>query len=242
MANSPGTAIRKHFESDPVLQGFEKGTLSWGNHMQDEEDRLERERAARHARGEYTPRATPPGSPPRETVPAYLPPRRAPSPQRRPQKFGFQPRGYRQGPNHVPQWLRAPPPGYSRRRSPSRSPPRYYSRRRSPSGSPPRYSRRRSPSRSPPRYSRRRSPSRSPSRGRNNRYSRRRSPSRSPSRGRSSRYSRRRSPSRSVNSFGRRLSYSPPRRTNTARRGRGPRFFNQATGTYRSLSPTPTRE
>ena len=229
MANSPGTVLRKHFESDPVLQGFEDGTLSWGNHMQDEDDRKERERAARHARGEYTPRAVSPESLPRETVPAYLPPRRAPSPRRRaapapPQRrpFGFQPRGYRQGPNSVPQWLRAPPPGYSRRRSPSRSPPRYYSRRRSPSRSPPRY------------YSRRRSPSRSPSRGR---YSRRRSPSRSPPR-----YSRRRSPSRarSVNSFGRRLSYSPPRRTNTARRGRGPRFFNQATGTYRSLSPSPT--
>ena len=217
MANSPGTVLRKHFESDPVLQGFEDGTLSWGNHMQQEEDSLESERAARHARGEYTPRAVSPESLPRETVPAYLPPRRAPSPRRRaapapPQRrpFGFQPRGYRQGPNSVPQWLRAPPPGYSRRRSPSRSPPRYYSRN----------SRRRSPSRSPSRYSRRRSPSRSSSRGRS---SRRRSHSRA----------------RSVNSFGRRLSYSPPRRTNTARRGRGPRFFNQATGTYRSLSPRP---
>ena len=220
MANSPATVLRKHFESDPVLQGFKDGTLSWGNHMQQEEDRLESERAARHARGEYTPRAVSPESLPRETVPAYLPPRRAPSPRRRaapapPQRrpFGFQPRGYRQGPNSVPQWLRAPPPGYSRRRSPSRSPPRYYSRN----------SRRRSPSRSPSRYSRRRSPSRSSSRGRS---SRRRSHSRA----------------RSVNSFGRRLSYSPPRRTNTARRGRGPRFFNQATGTYRSLSPSPTRE
>ena len=241
MANSPGTVLRKHFESDPVLQGFEDGTLSWGNHMQQEEDRLESERTARHARGVYTPRAVSPDSPPRQTVPAYLPARgqtrrAAPAPpQRRP--FGFQPRGYRQGPNSVPQWLRAPPPGYSRRRSPSRSPPRYYSRRRSPSRSPPRYySRRRSPSRSPSRgrYSRR-SPSRSPPR-----YSRRRSPSRSSSRGRSRRRSHSRA--RSVNSFGRRLSYSPPRRTNTARRGRGPRFFNQATGTYRSLSPSPTRE
>lgn len=159
MANSPGTVLRKYYESDPVLQGFEDGTLTWGDYALQEE---EREQKARHARGEYTPRATPPGSPPRQTVPAYLPQRRAPSPQRRgPYKFGFQPRGYRQGADSVQQWLRSPP-GYSRR-SPSRSPPRHYSRRRSPSrGRNNRYSRRRSPSRSPSRgrYSRRRSHSR----------------------------------------------------------------------------------
>ena len=218
--------LRNMMARDPVHQAFERGDKAWGNYAVEQNEIQEHERDARHAQGIYTPEEQTP-APPRETVPAYLPyARRLP---------------LRRGPPPG-QWSRGPP-RYSRRRSPSRTPPRY-SRRRSPSHTPPRYSRRRSPSRTPPRYSRRRSPSHTPPR-----YSRRRSPSHTPPR-----YSPRRR-SRSVNSFGRRLSYSPPRQSrrlylSPRRNGsvnsfgrnmsyvppravRRPRFFNNATSTYR---------
>ena len=107
---------------------------------------------------------------------------------------------------------RGPPPGQW-----SRGPPRY-SRRRSPSRTPPRYSRRRSPSRTPPRYSPRRRSRSVNSFGRRLSYS-------PPRQSRRLYLSPRRNGS--VNSFGRNMSYVPPRAV------RRPRFFNNATSTYR---------
>ena len=183
--------LRNMLAEDPVHKDFERGHNRWGDYAIEQSEIQQRERDARHAQGIYTPEPETP-TPPRQTVPAYLPSSRGPPPG---------------------QWSRGPP-RYSRRRGPSRSPPRY-SRRRSPS----RYSRRRSPSRSPSRYS---PPRRSPS---VNSFGRRLSYS--PPRQSRRAVSRRPRRNGSVNSFGRNMSYVPPR---AARR---PRFFNNATGTYR---------
>ena len=197
-----GEDLRKLYAADPDFELLNEG-MPWGRLQAEHNEKREE----RHARGEYSPKVEAPPSPPRQSVSAYLPPRRPPS------------QGYRQpyrGPQRVgaPQaWLRVPPSSYNRRaysprrRSPSprrRSP---SPRRRSPSPrrSPPRYSRR-----SPPRYSRRSpSPRRSPPR-----YSRR-----SPSPRRGTRRSPSGSPS-SVNSFGR---MKPSRYQKKTRRNSGRR-------------------
>lgn len=198
-----GEQLRKLYAADPDFELLNEG-MPWGRLQAEHNEKREE----RHARGEYSPKVEAPPSPPRQSVSAYLPPRRPPS------------QGYRQ-PYRGPQaWLRVPPSSYNRRaysprrRSPSprrRSPsPRRRSpspRRRSPSPrrSPPRYSRR-----SPPRYSRRSpSPRRSPPR-----YSRR-----SPSPRRGTRRSPSGSPS-SVNSFGR---MKPSRYQKKTRRNSGRR-------------------
>ena len=200
-----GEDLRKLYAADPDFELLNEG-MPWGRLQAEHNEKREE----RHARGEYSPKVEAPPSPPRQSVSAYLPPRRPYNPGYRQPYRGPQQVGAPQRVGAPQAWLRVPPSTYNRRaysprrrspsprrRSPRRSPsPRRRSpspRRRSPSPrrSPPRYSRR-----SPPRYSRR---SPSPRRGT------RRSPSGSPS---------------SVNSFGR---MKPSRYQKKTRRNSGRR-------------------